>query len=83
MICRHRHLPRSAKLLAHIAGHQDRDMMRQILAVEHFDKTSRVSIFASVTVFNFCLWNQKQAIARLGSVDLIFLRRAMAAYYLS
>jgi hypothetical protein len=37
-----RHLPRSAKLLAQIAGHQDRDMLRQILNVEQFEK-SRVS----------------------------------------
>ena len=34
-----RHLPRSAKLLVHIAGHQDRDMLRKIIAVEQFEKT--------------------------------------------
>jgi hypothetical protein len=39
-----RHLPRCAKLLAHIAGHQDRDMMRQILVVKQFDQRAHVSI---------------------------------------
>ena len=30
-------------MLAHIAGHQDRDMMRQILAVKQLDQKEHVS----------------------------------------
>ena len=40
---RRRHLPRCATMLAQIAGHQDRDMMRQILAVKQLDQKEHVS----------------------------------------
>lgn len=50
LTCLRRHLPRSAKLLAQIAGHQDRDMLRQILDVEQFEKQSRVSCRAPTSM---------------------------------